>query len=230
MKNNWKITAGILTVLFCMLIGCERKGIQEDFLLVSAPEEADGEEVAPEAGSKETVTGMPDARSAESGAETADTAEDAGPLTEKKELAVHICGAVHNPGVYFLEKGSRIYQAVEAAGGFTEAAGEEYINLAGQLTDGQKIYIPTLQEAEEKNLSKEGEKSGLTDAVEGSKINLNTASPEQLCTLPGIGMGKAENIIAYREAYGAFKTTEEIMKVEGIKEGLFQKIRDMITV
>lgn len=210
------MTVGILTVLFCMLIGCQRKET-EDFLILSEMDEI-GESV-----------GAKDAESACSGTEGT-AGEEAVSQVTKEELVVHICGAVHNPGVYFLSEGSRIYQAVEAAGGFTEDAGEEYLNLAGQLTDGQKIYIPTRREVEEEHLSVNRNEKGLTVMVDDGKVNINTASEEILCTLPGIGTGKAQNIITYREMQGAFKTTQEIMNVDGIKEGLFQKIRDMITV
>ena len=216
MKKKWKMTVGILTVLFCMLIGCQKKETK-DFLILSEMDEI-GESV-----------GAKDAESACSGTEGT-AGEEAVSQVTKEELAVHICGAVHNPGVYFLADGSRIYQAVEAAGGFTKDAGEEYLNLAGLLTDGQKIYIPTRQEAEEENLSENGQGNELTAMVDDGKVNINTASEEMLCTLPGIGTGKAQNIITYREEQGVFKTTEEIMNVDGIKEGLFQKIRDKITV
>lgn len=147
-------------------------------------------------------------------------------------LLVHICGAVANPGVYELAEGDRICHAVEKAGGFTTQADQNYLNQAQKITDGMRIYIPTQEEtalaAEDILL--------LTDdlqqahASESGLININTAGLEQLCSLPGIGEGKAQNIIAYREEKGSYTSIEEIMNVEGIKEGLFEKIRDKITV
>ena len=151
---------------------------------------------------------------------------------EAVSLLVHICGAVANPGVYELAEGDRICHAVEKAGGFTTRADQNYLNQAQKITDGMRIYIPTQEEtalaAEDILL--------LTDdlqqahASESGLININTAGLEQLCSLPGIGEGKAQNIIAYREEKGSYTSIEEIMNVEGIKEGLFEKIRDKITV
>lgn len=228
MKRKWKICTGILTVLFCMLIGCERKAEEEQLLLVSMEEQQ--ENVAEEAG--ESALSMSSSQTepeAEHGAIPGDVQETEASQTEEM-LVIHICGAVAEPGIYLLESGSRIYQAVEAAGGLLEEAGEEYLNLADLLSDGQKIYIPTVQEAEEENRSKDAKGEPLTDLVDERKININTASAELLCTLPGVGSSKAEKIIAYREAYGAFKATEDIMNVEGIKDGVFRKIKDMIIV
>ena len=151
---------------------------------------------------------------------------------EVTEYVVHVCGAVENPGVYTLLSGSRIYQAVEAAGGFTPQAGEDYLNQADLVCDGMKIYVPTLEEVGEADwqdflgqsleYGSPAEKSGL--------VNINTADEELLCTLQGVGSSKAKSIISYRETYGAYQKIEDIMKVEGIKEGLFQKIKDSITV
>lgn len=171
-----------------------------------------------------------------------------GQIDGSQSIFVHVCGAVENPGVYELVAGTRVYQAVEAAGGFLPEACEEYVNQAGMLTDGRRLYIPT--EDEVRSLSEEG-KDTLTaelfmqpegemdeagsrqgEAQETEKtagpVNINTASLEELCTLPGIGKGKAASIISYRESTGRFEQIEDIMKVEGIKEGLFGKIRDLI--
>ena len=228
MKRKWKITVGILTVLFCMLIGCERKAAEEQLLLVSVEEQQGN--IAEEAGVSEVSKSDSQAEpEAERGAAPEDVQEAEASQTEEM-LVIHICGAVAEPGVYLLESGSRIYQAVEAAGGFLEEAGEEYLNLADLLSDGQKVYIPTVQEAEEENRSKDAKEEALTDSVDAQKININTASAELLCTLPGVGSSKAEKIIAYRETYGAFKATEDIMNVEGIKDGVFRKIKDRIIV
>ncbi len=152
--------------------------------------------------------------------------EQSGEQTKAQEqesvLFVHICGEVAHPGVYELPAGSRVYEAVEAAGGFTEAAEEGCINLAQVLTDGIQIEIPDEARAAELELEQEQEQSG--------RIDLNTATSEQLCTLPGIGASRAESIIAYREETGGFSQIEDIMQVNGIKEAMFEKIRDKIYI
>lgn len=147
----------------------------------------------------------------------------------EETVVVHICGAVQAEGVYTLPAGSRYLDAVEAAGGFTEEAAEDYLNLATVLTDGEKIVVPTEEEAvsleaEEAaaNASEEEESDGLVD--------INTADREELMTLTGIGEVKADAIIAYREEHGDFETIEDIMNVSGIKEGAFAKIKDQIKV
>ena len=141
---------------------------------------------------------------------------------EQDKIYVHVCGAVKKPGVYELEAGSRIYQALELAGGMTEDAVENSMNQAEVLSDGQQIYV--MSEAEEDAVKAE---SGMT---KDGKVNINQASKEELMTLPGIGDAKAELIIRYREETGKFNSIDEIMGIEGIKEGVFQKIEDRITV
>lgn len=147
---------------------------------------------------------------------------------------VHVCGAVEHPGVYALSEGSRAWEAAEAAGGFTEEAAETAVNLAGMLTDGQQLWIPTKEEAESVSLGADPAGmmagSGLTAFSKSEKVNINTASKEALMTLPGIGEARAEAIVAYRQTAGSFQTIEDIMKVSGIKESAFQKIKDDITV
>lgn len=133
-------------------------------------------------------------------------------------ILVYVCGQVVNPGVYALEKDARVYQAIEAAGGFLPEADSLALNQAEKLYDGQKLYVPAFGEEIKTEETK----------AEDGLININTASVEQLTTLPGIGLAKAESIIAYREANGSFETIEEIMKVEGIKEGVYNKIKDFI--
>lgn len=136
---------------------------------------------------------------------------------------VHICGEVKNPGVYQVPEGSRIFQAVEQAGGFTDEAASRYLNLAELTEDGMKICVPSEEEAEEGGFSLLGEEPP-------GKVNINTAGPEELMTLTGIGEARAADIIRYREENGGFRTVEDIMKVPGIKEGAFEKIKDQISV
>ena len=118
-----------------------------------------------------------------------------------------------------------------AAGGLTEAAGQVYLNQAAHLTDGQRIYVPSREE--EQTLKEEGSPSDMADAGMGKDtgiINLNTATKAELLSLSGIGESRAEAIIAYRETNGGFRKIEDLKKVDGIKEGIFQKIREQITV
>ena len=136
-------------------------------------------------------------------------------------LFVDVRGAVAVPGVYELPEKSRVFQAVEAAGGLLPEAKDELVNQAAKLTDGQQIYIPF-----------EGEEAqeAADQAVTDGRVNINTAGAAELMTLPGIGEAKAADIIAYREANGGFSSTEDIMQVSGIKDAMFQKIRDKIKI
>lgn len=139
---------------------------------------------------------------------------------EVPSILVYVCGAVENPGVVALETDARVVDAITLAGGMKPEADEDYVNLAAKLTDGEKLYVPTISEV----LQWEAE------AAEESLVNINTADKETLCTLPGIGESKAEDILAYRNANGSFHSKEELMKVPGIKENLFSKISDKIRV
>lgn len=158
--------------------------------------------------------------------ETQEKGSDAGPDTGQEEtlekICVYVCGEVKNPGVYELEAGARVAEAVEAAGGMTEEAAESRLNLAEHMTDGQKIEVPSKEQEEQLKEEAFGQGSGL--------VNLNTASAEQLTTLRGIGESKAEDILNYREAHGGFRSIEELMQIPGIKERVFEKIKDQITV
>ena len=166
---------------------------------------------------------------------------------EAKTLVVHICGAVSAPGVYELPAGSRIIDAVEAGGGFLPEADEACCNLAEEIVDGCQIYIMTKSEscAEGQTEKKAGiqtspdsdmqttdrnVRSNSTTALENGLVNLNTADVAALMTLPGIGESRAKAIISYREQHGAFAKIEDIMKISGIKQAAFSKIKDKITV
>ena len=159
---------------------------------------------------------------------------------------IHVCGLVGTPGVYGLPAGSRVYEAIEAAGGFSEAAVPDYLNLAQVLEDGMKIQVPDREQAEEwkaRGLTQSGismgggtagvQTSGRTGSGEGgskARVNLNTATREELMTLRGIGASRADDIIHYRQEFGGFKSIEDIMNVSGIKNAAFEKIKDSITV
>ena len=158
-----------------------------------------------------------------------------GAVSETEAMApafvVHVCGEVANPGIYELPAGSRIYEAVKAAGGFTENAAEESVNLASPIEDGVQIRIYSKDEAETLAAGA-APFDGFEASGEGKEpvVNLNTATKEELMTLSGIGESRAEDIIRYREENGGFQNIEDIMKVSGIKDAAFQKIKDRITV
>ncbi len=159
-------------------------------------------------------------------------------------IYVDVCGAVANPGVFQLAAGSRVFQAIEAAGGYLPEAALTCVNRAGVLTDGQQLYILTQEEMERQGRDP-AEMSGASDGqmngsagtgqntgmtAQDNRININTADEAQLTTLTGIGATRAQAIIAYREENGPFAAIEDIMNVQGIKEGTFAKIKDEIVV
>lgn len=137
---------------------------------------------------------------------------------------VFVCGAVISEGVYELASESRIQDALFAAGGFLPEADTDAVNLADIVYDGQKIYFPFEGEQLEdiSDISKAEDSNG--------KVNINTATKEQLIELPGIGNSKAENIIRYREEHGNFQDIQEIKDVNGIGDGIFLQIEAYITI
>lgn len=145
---------------------------------------------------------------------------------------VHVCGQVVHPGVYRLREGQRIYEAVEAAGGFTPQASRTWLNLAEKVWDGMQVEVPDARTVEAALAARQeagaGDSSGT--ASDRGKININTATRQELMQLKGIGEARAEDIITYRQEQGYFQTIEDIMKVPGIKDAAFQKIKDDITV
>lgn len=151
---------------------------------------------------------------------------------KNKKIYVHICGEVNEPGVYELKEDARVIDAIDAAKGLTKAASQQSVNQAEKLEDSQQIYIPSIKEVKEDvNQSVKSSNSNSSINNEGNgKVNINTASQEELTTLPGIGVAKAQKIIAYRQQNGSFSKIEDIMKISGIKEGLFNKISENITV
>ena len=150
---------------------------------------------------------------------------------EEKEstakVVVYVCGAVNRPGVYALPEGSRGKDALEAAGGFTENAEPASVNLAEFVSDGQMLYVS--EKGEAAGAAAPGG-SGIPGMTGGGKINLNTADTAALKTLPGVGDSRAADIIRYREEHGKFRRIEDLMKVPGIKEKGFERLKDRITV
>ena len=192
---------------------------------------------------EQTVTAEAD-RTGEAAARAAGQKTE--PETEKPGtfLTVQVCGAVCSPGVYRLPGESRICDAVEAAGGLTGDALERYVNQAAFLEDGMQIYIPSaLDEQLPEVAGGTGVAAGSAGIPAGSsgmsggsvvtadgRININSATREQLMTLPGIGERRADAILSYRQLYGGFRSVEDIMNVDGIKEGSFARLKDRITV
>ena len=140
-------------------------------------------------------------------------------------IDVFVSGCVNNPDVYTLKKGSIINEAVKMAGGFSEGACKDYVNLAKKLEGGEHIVIPGVDEVESAKLQLSTEE--VSDSQGIVLVNINTATKEELMSLPGIGERKADSIIEYRKSK-TFSSPEDIMNISGIKEAAFNKIKDKI--
>ncbi len=206
----------LLTVSFIyMACGCGFSATGEDIQSKSSKEQLiiePSEEEIEEASEKENLSGDGQI-SSEQGSET---------------LCVYVCGAVKASGVYEIPAGSRIVDAIEAAGGATKKAAKERLNLAEHVQDGQRLYVPSIGEA----LMQPEEKDSGSESVKDSNslVNLNYADKEELMTLPGIGESKAQDIINYRNEKGSFQSIDELKNINGIKDGVFNKIKNQITV
>lgn len=204
----------ILTMMTFVLSGCQSDEITGDEVTLeeealqegkgSGEEQADGESQEQREGAGKEQTGR----------------------TDEGKIWVYVCGQVASPGVYELPEESRIYEAVESAGGILEQGAAESVNLAEKASDGQRIYIPSKEEAAAMpaETPDEGSSGGMND----ERVNLNTADKEELMTLTGIGETRAEAILTYREENGSFHSPEDIMNVQGIKEGIYEKIKEQI--
>lgn len=148
---------------------------------------------------------------------------------------VFVCGAVVNPGVYAVPEGSRLVEALEAAGGFLPEADSDYHNLARVLADGERVYILSKEETAQLSVQEQVSGEQVQDAEKSTdtkdkRININTATVAELTSLPGIGEARAESIVEYRSKVGGFRELEEIMNISGIGEAMFEKIKDRITI
>jgi competence protein ComEA len=137
-------------------------------------------------------------------------------------LTVDVTGAVARPGVYALPPGSRVQDAIQAAGGLRPEADQELLNLAALLKDGQVVRAPR------KSAAATG--MAVLATTPGGLVNINTASLQELDTLPGIGPVLAQRILDYRAANGPFGTVEDLQQLEGLGPGIFEKIKDLVTV
>lgn len=227
MRIRQKGLAAALLVVALFCAGCEKERTEVFSGLVA--EKADPKENAGEASLGQEL---------EQAATETMQDDEVMPETEM-QLYVHVCGAVQVPGVYSLREGARVYEAIALAGGFAGEADTQWLNQAELLQDGQKLYVFTKDETvklKQQGMSEadlqmgSSKESGSTVQTDDGKVNLNTADKETLMTLPGIGEAKAEAVIQYRTEHGAFRSIEEIQNISGIKEAVFSKIKDRITV
>ena len=156
------------------------------------------------------------------------TTEDEPEKIENEIIKVYVTGEVKNQGVIELEQGSRIVDAIEKAGGQTEEANLKNVNLAYELEDGQKIYIPNKSEENTNEITDDGVTE--IDSKENDTININKANEKELQELNGIGESLASSIIKYIEDNGKFKNIEYLKNVPGIGESKFSNIKEKIKV
>lgn len=228
---------GIVFLCMALCMGCRRKSQEMELQTVSVGEEETEftSEASGEDGTKDDTGENEEDADKKKGDASTDT-ED-----RPAKLYVHVCGHVNQPGVYELQPDSRVFEAIEAAGGMTATAAFSYLNQAELLEDGQQIYVPSQEEVDSGKVTTAGGSSKSGEAASGQnvenisgqddgKVNLNTASKEELMTLSGIGDVRAQAILKYREEHGEFRSIEELMEVEGIKKGTFQKLKDQIKI
>ena len=221
----------IIFVILCMLM-CVCQGCSDEEVMEIISEEADKEENADDY-IEVASDALADNTKKTENIETNDS----------QSFVVYVSGYVNNPGVYELSAGSRVIDAIDAAGGYSKEAYDNYLNLASLISDGQMIYVPSEEEVSQGNVESiagNGSTSGIGvngnggnsgsngTGNSGGLVNINSASKEELMTLPGIGESKADKIIAYREENGRFNSPEGIMEISGIKDGLYNKIKDKI--
>jgi competence protein ComEA len=229
MKKKIVIT-GIIVGLFIMAgvcYSCSYKDSNESAVLVNSLEK-NGEEIK-----TENTAELNKSESVDNPAQIEEPVKDPANNASKSSVYIHLCGAVVNPGVYEVKATDRLFDVIELAGGLNQDAAGDYINQAQTIIDGQRIYIPTVEEVKEIGTDEliEGETGILGEPTQDdSLININTADKEALMSLTGVGQAKADSIIEYRSKNGNFKSIEELMNIPGIKEGLFNQISSYITV
>ena len=165
-----------------------------------------------------------------SGKETSSSPSEENNNFSEGHIYVDVEGAVKSPGVYCLKPGSRFFEAIDLAGGFNDDAFLKDLNQAKVLEDGSRIYIRTVSEYEaDPGQNQESQEDGVSADTDKGTVNINTASKDELMTLPGIGESKADSIIKYREKQ-KFSKPSDLMQISGIKEGVYNKIKDRIRV
>ncbi len=161
-----------------------------------------------------------------------DVDESSAKSSSAAEVYVDVDGAVVRPGVYRLKDGARVSQAIDAAGGLTAEADVTGLNRASKITDGQKIYVPTVGEQQAAAAVGGADSAAVASGAGSSSglVNINTASAAELQTLSGIGPSMAQSIIDERTQNGAFVSVDDLMRVSGIGEKKLAKIKDCICV
>ncbi len=210
LKNHWKVIGIIMVAIFiigvvCLLYFKDRGNKFESV------EEFDNKNVVEFEGQNENIS------------------------TSDEEIYIHIIGEVKNQGVITLYKGQRIIDAIEKAGGVTDAADLSKVNLAYVLSDGQKVRIPSVNDYEISNEEYVTTGGGANVISGGSgnysrKVNINTATQTELETITGVGPSLAAKIINYREKNGKFKNVEELRNVSGIGDAKFEGLKDFVDV
>jgi competence protein ComEA len=159
--------------------------------------------------------------------------EDDPAVTSTSEIYVHVFGAVGQPGLYVLREGARVVDAIAAAGGLLEGADEAAVNLARPVGDGEQLYVPTVGEsaatASGGDTDAGGSGAGASDPGDG-RVNLNTATEDELDTLPRIGPAMAQRIIEWRSANGRFTSVEDLLAVPGIGDKMLESLRTLVTL
>ena len=250
--------AAVLIVFSCLLCftGCGRR---DRFLKEALSDEEQASGQSPEPADREEAAVTPTVTEAETqpAADPSDpsgtlgTSDPSGTLVTSDpagaseaptsvRIYVDVGGAVLCPGVYLLPEDARVFQAIEAAGGFSPEAASWSLNKARPLSDGEHLYILTEDEAAARAIIPEDmgasvpEGTGIEEISSGpeenGKVNINTANAEELCSLTGIGQAKAQAILSYREKNGSFAAPEELMNVPGIKGGTYEAIKDKISI
>lgn len=150
---------------------------------------------------------------------------------EPAQVAVYVSGCVAAPGLYYLDEGQRVADAIEAAGGFAEGAAQGQLNLARVIADGEQVDVPSEEALAAAAAAMPATSSGAAaPAASGGRVNINTADATALQTLDGIGQATAAKIVADREANGPFKTVDDLTRVSGIGDKKLANIRDSICV
>ena len=173
--------------------------------------------------------------SADTASPSAASASAASSTTIVAPLVVHVAGQVATPGVYRLAAGARVVDAVEIAGGLLSEADVDVINLAAPLADGQRVYVPRVGQAPPAVVTgggsvAAGSAGGSGAAPVGGPVAVNSATAEQLDTLPGVGPATAAAIIAYRDQHGPFSSVEQLGEVRGIGPAKLDALRDLVSV
>lgn len=217
----------------CFLTGCQSGNEDSQILHIESARTVVSQGEEDESGaSRNDVQGNPATQKEQANRDTASS--------EQRLIGVYVHGAVRHPGVYYLPEQSRVCDAVLSAGGFTKNAARAARNQAEYLVDGEDLWIMTRKEYQkQKEISRKELTEDSFAAAEGTEhktssyedlVNINTATKEELMTLPGIGQSKAEAILTFREENGDFLNIEDIMQVPGVKEGVFALMKDHITV